>query len=67
MAFGLLGFEFAAWAFILAAMIGAGFMGTLAGKALLDRIPQALFARLFKLTLTALALRLLWFGVEAWI
>ncbi|MGI9332326.1 MAG: TSUP family transporter [Gammaproteobacteria bacterium] len=63
-AFGLLGFQFAGWAAMLAAMIGSGFLGTLVGKAVLDRIPQAAFARAFRLVLTALALRLLWLGVS---
>jgi len=50
---------FAAYVPLLAAMIGAGYLGNWAGKHVLDRMPEALFRRIFQLALTALALRLL--------
>ena len=59
-AFAVLGFAFVPWIPLLAAMIGAGFLGTVVGKRLLDRLPQKSFTRLFNLILTVLALRLLW-------
>jgi uncharacterized membrane protein YfcA len=59
-AFGFLGFAFLPWAPLLAAMIGAGFLGTMVGKRLLDRLPHRIFARAFKIILTVIALRLLY-------
>ena len=60
LAFGFLGFAFLPWLPLLAAMIGAGFLGTVVGKRLLDRLPHRVFARGFKVVLTLLALRLLY-------
>ena len=57
--FGLLGFAFGPWLPLLAAMIATGFLGTLAGTRLLDRLPERAFATGFKWVLTALALNLL--------
>lgn len=62
-AFGFLGFVFVPWVPLLAAMIGAGFVGTVLGKRLLDRLPEKLFAHVFRLILSLLALRLLWTGL----
>jgi uncharacterized membrane protein YfcA len=58
-AFGLIGFSFADWWALLIAMIGAGFLGTLAGTALLERLPEAWFRIAIKAILTVLALDLL--------
>jgi uncharacterized protein len=58
--FGLLGFAFAAYLPLLAAMIAAGYFGNWAGKHLLDRMPEALFRRIFQIALTLLAVRLLY-------
>ena len=65
-AFGFLGFGFLPWLPLLAAMIGAGFLGTMLGRRLLDRLPHHIFARAFKVILTALALRLLVVAASAW-
>ena len=59
-AFVVLGFAFAPWIPFLIAMIAAGFVGTLVGKRLLSRLPEKLFAGVFKGILTVLALQLLW-------
>lgn len=59
-AFGFLGFAFHDWIGLVVAMVASGFIGTLLGKHVLTRLPEHLFAQLFKLTLTVLALRLLW-------
>lgn len=59
-AFGFLGFAFLPWLPLLAAMIVAGFLGTVIGKRLLDHIPHRIFARAFKIVLTVLAVRLLY-------
>jgi uncharacterized membrane protein YfcA len=58
-AFGFLGFAFADWLPLLAAMIAAGFLGTLTGTALLDRLPERVFATILKGLLTVIALDLL--------
>ncbi len=65
-AFGFLGFAFLPWVPVLAAMIGAGFVGTLLGKRLLDRLPHDIFARVFKIILSVLALRLLYAAASSW-
>ena len=59
-AFGLLGFAFLEWIPLIAAMIGSGFAGTLAGRRILERLPARIFAIAFKGILTILALRLLY-------
>ncbi len=58
--FGLFGFAFGPWLILLAAMIVGGFLGTLAGRAVLLRLPERAFAIVFKTVLTVLALRLVW-------
>lgn len=61
--FGLLGFAFAPWAGLMAAMIASGFLGTLAGTQLLGRMNEQTFRKGFKLVMTVLALNLLWRGL----
>jgi uncharacterized membrane protein YfcA len=46
-------------------MIGLGFLGTLVGTRLLDRLPERSFARAFRLVLSGLALKLVWDGGAA--
>lgn len=58
LAFGLLGFAFAPWLPLVAVMIAAGFLGTLAGRKLLGRLPQRHFNRIVQLVLTVVALDL---------
>jgi uncharacterized membrane protein YfcA len=57
--FGLLGFSFAPWVPLLAAMIVAGFVGTLLGTRLLHWAPEVIFRRALKVFLTVLAVNLL--------
>jgi uncharacterized membrane protein YfcA len=57
--FGLLGFAFSPWIPLLAAMITAGFLGTLLGSRILHWAPEALFRKALKIILTALAANLL--------
>lgn len=52
LAFGLLGFAFAAWAPLIAAIIAAGFGGTWFGVRLLKRMPEENFKTGFRLVLT---------------
>jgi uncharacterized membrane protein YfcA len=54
-AFGFIGFSFADWAPLLAAIIAAGFAGTTLGVKALERMPEAAFQRGFRLVLTFLA------------
>jgi len=65
-AFGFLGFAFLPWVPLLMTMVGAGFLGTILGKRLLDRLPHRIFARAFKVILTLLALRLLYAAAMTW-
>lgn len=62
-AFGLLGFAFSQWWVPIVSMVVAGYFGTRLGKRILARLPEALFATLFKWTLTLLAVRLAWSAV----
>ena len=62
-AFGFLGFAMLRWIPFLGAMIICGFAGTAIGGVLLKRIPEERFKLLFKVVLTALAIRLLYRAV----
>jgi uncharacterized membrane protein YfcA len=62
--FGLAGFAFWSWLPLIAAMIASGFLGTVHGTRLLDRLPEEGFRRWFRIGLTALALNLLWQGLQ---
>jgi uncharacterized membrane protein YfcA len=57
--FGLAGFAFGQWLPLIAAMIGTGYLGTVLGSALLERMPEETFRKWFRLLLTGLALDLL--------
>jgi uncharacterized protein len=59
LAFGYLGFNFADWLPLLAAMIVSGFLGTWFGTRLLEHLPEALFKVILRWLLTFLALDLL--------
>lgn len=63
-AFGLLGFAFSAWWGFVIAMIGAGFLGTLAGKQLLNRLDDRKFRAALDVILVLLSLRLIWGGIS---
>jgi uncharacterized membrane protein YfcA len=63
--FTVLGFSYAAWLPLLAAMIGAGFAGTLVGRAVLMKLPEKIFAIMFKTVLTLLGIRLLYHAAAA--
>lgn len=64
-AFGIAGVAFAAYAPLMVAMIAAAALGNWAGFKALDHVPERLFRIVFQLLVTALALRLLWTGMEA--
>lgn len=58
-AFGLIGFSFADWLPLIAAMIASGFAGTLLGSRILDRMPEHVFAITLKILLTLIGFDLL--------
>jgi uncharacterized membrane protein YfcA len=57
--FGLAGFAFWDWLPLILVMIGSGFLGTVYGTGLLDRLPEESFRRWFKIGVSILALDLL--------
>lgn len=57
--FGLAGFDYAAWTILMAAALAAGFAGTVLGTRILDRLDEAVFRRVLKYVLTALAVWLI--------
>lgn len=63
--FGFAGFAFASWLPLVAAMIASGFLGTIYGSRLLDRMPEAAFSFWFRILITALALDMLRRGLQA--
>ena len=66
-AFGFLGFAFGPWLVLIGAMIGAGFLGTLAGQQVLIRTNEARFKVILNAILILLALRLIWGGASEFI
>ncbi len=62
-AFAAIGFHFAQWAAVVTAMVGGGFLGTVLGRQILGCIPEAAFRILFRMTMTLLAVRLLYNSV----
>jgi uncharacterized membrane protein YfcA len=57
--FGVLGFSYAEWVWLLAAILGFGFAGTWLGTRFLRRMPEAVFRKGFKWVLTIIAAYLL--------
>lgn len=64
LAFGLLGFAYARWAPLLAAMIASGVMGTWVGTRLLDNIPDGMFRLSFKIVMTLLSFQIIWNALQ---
>lgn len=58
--FGLLGFNYAPWIWIIIAMLIAGFAGTWVGKKVLNWQSDAVFSKALNTVLIVLALRLIW-------
>lgn len=58
-AFAAAGFAFMRWLPFIAVMIASGYLGTIYGSRLLEKMPEATFRRWFKIGLTLLALDLL--------
>lgn len=62
-AFAALGFAYLPWLPLIGLMIVSGFLGTVVGRQIVTRMPEAGFRTAFRLLLTVLALRLLYEGV----
>ncbi|WP_459616511.1 sulfite exporter TauE/SafE family protein [Bordetella sp. 2513F-2] len=58
--FGTLGFAYAQWAPLIAAMIASGVAGTWIGTRTLDNLPEATFRLGFKIVMTAVSLHMIW-------
>ena len=63
--FAAAGFAFASWAPLVAAMIASGYLGTIYGSRLLDRLPEETFRFWFRIGITALALDMVRRGIMA--
>ena len=63
LAFGMLGFVYMPWIGLLGAMLVSGFLGAVAGRAVLWRMPEEKFRIIFNSVLTLLALRMLYQAV----
>jgi uncharacterized protein len=61
--FGLAGFAFAAWAPLIAVMIATGYLGTVYGSRLLERLPEESFRKWFRIGVTLLALDMVRQGI----
>ncbi|MCB1407585.1 MAG: sulfite exporter TauE/SafE family protein [Rhodobacteraceae bacterium] len=65
LAFGFLGFAFADWIGLCAAMILAGLAGTVCGRLVLNRLSDKRFQQILNVFLVLIALRLIWSGLRA--
>lgn len=63
--FGLLGFSFGPWLAFVISMIVVGFVGTLAGRIVLNQISDARFRWALNAILLLTSLRLIWAGLVA--
>lgn len=57
--FGIAGFAFGEWVPLVLAMIASGYLGTVYGTSLLERMPEATFRKWFRIGISLLALDLL--------
>lgn len=64
-AFGLVGFAFWQWVPLVALMIASGYLGTRAGTALMNRLPETTLSLMFKVTLTIVAIDLVRRGLAS--
>jgi uncharacterized membrane protein YfcA len=63
-AFGLLGVTLAPYLPLMAAMVGTALLGNLAASRVLNRVPERRFRMVFRVVMTALALRVLWLAAR---
>jgi uncharacterized membrane protein YfcA len=64
--FGFAGFAFAHWLPLIAAMVASGYLGTVYGSVWLEKLPEDVFRRWFKIGLTLLALDMVRRGISGW-
>ena len=64
LAFGVLGFAYAPWAGLIAALILCGLAGTWTGKQVLNRLSDARFRQALNAVLLLLSARLVWQGLS---
>ncbi|OAN73973.1 hypothetical protein A8B78_17650 [Jannaschia sp. EhC01] len=62
-AFGVLGFAYADWIWVIALMIGVGLAGTYAGRLVLNRLTDVRFGLTLNILLVLISLRLIWQGI----
>lgn len=60
LAFGTLGFAYAQWGPLIAAMIASGVLGTWVGTRTLDNLPESTFRLGFKIVMTLISLHMIW-------
>jgi uncharacterized membrane protein YfcA len=65
-AFGIIGFAFGPYVALLIGLIVSGFLGTIVGRMVLNRLPEQIFRTGLRVVLTLLALRLLYDAVRAY-
>jgi uncharacterized membrane protein YfcA len=61
--FGLAGFAFGDWLPLVLAMVASGYVGTIYGTTMLDRLDEATFKRWFRIGVTLLALDMIRRGI----
>jgi len=62
--FGLLGFAYGDWIWVIMLMIAVGLAGTYAGKLILNRLTDARFGVALNILLILISLRLIWQGIS---
>lgn len=62
--FGLLGFAYGEWLWVIVLMIAVGLIGTLTGRLVLNRLTNARFGLALNILLVAISLRLIWQGIS---
>lgn len=62
--FGLLGFAYGDWVWVIVLMIAVGLAGTYAGRLILNRLTDARFGVALNVLLILISLRLIWQGVS---
>ena len=62
--FQLAGFDLRPWAWLMAAMVVSGALGTWVGLRLLRRVPERHFQLVFRVLLSLLAARLIWQAID---
>lgn len=65
--FGLIGFAFGPYIWLIAGMVMFGFAGTVVGRRVLTKINEALFSRVLTGILVVLSLRLIWAGASTYL